>query len=258
MYLEHEIERTYPGFGNPRALAIDFLRAHERFHYQADVQTLLFETVLGRQMYEPVRWAFKGRASHFVEEALANRQAWDWARKADIEEFAFDFMKLQPNAYARFDEDRVELASEWAGVVVDRLHPSKASRNDLAHWVESPPKIYLRRSLCPEYVVFPTDLSKWISTALKLPPVKQIQEAVPVLRLLTGRFANLKAAWEETKRKLLVEALARGLNFKPWPKAGRDCCSVRVDQNFRAHLRHLGAGVWEVFEIGPHTKLGHG
>lgn len=259
-FVEHEILKFYPGYGNPRLLALDFLRSHERFHFYADLQTLLFESVIGRQLYEPIRRALRHRSSLFAEEALANRQVWDWAKKREngMEEFAYGFMKLQPNAYSRFDENRVELAAEWASVVVDGLPPLTGRRHDLAQWVEAVPKAYLRASLCPEYVVLPANLEHWISPALRLPPVRVIQDAAHVVKLLAGRFASYRADWENTKQKLMTDSRAIGLNLKPWPKDGKNCCSVRVDQNFRAHIKHLGSGLWEAYSIGPHTSLGHG
>lgn len=260
VYIESQIAREYPGYGNPRKLALDFLREHERFHYRADLQTLLFEATLGRPLYMPLRRALRGRRSHFVEEALANRQVWDWSKKASagLEEFAFDFMMLQPNAYARFDESRLRLAAEWAGTVVDQMPPGVALRPDLAHWVEASPPGLLRASLCPEYVIYPDRLSSWLDPALVLPPVAEVEDGTEVTKVLDGRFAHLRAQWEQTKIKLRENRLLRGLNFKPWPKDGPGRYSVRVGDNFRAHLQHLGDGRWIAYVLGPHTKLGHG
>jgi hypothetical protein len=260
LFLEKEIEKYYPGYGNSQQLALDFLRKHERFHYLSDIQTILFESTLKRQLYEPIRMAFRGRQSHFVEEALANRQVWDWAKKqaVGIEEFAHDFLNLQPNAYARYSENRLALSAEWAGIVVDQSHPSTAYREDLAHWVEAIPSSLARNSLCPEYVVYPAKLSDWISPAYVLPPVREIRDDDKVTKLLSGRFVQLKDSWESTKNKLLSDSLLFGLNFKPWKKDGRDCCSVRINKNFRAHLRHIGNGSWLAYILGPHKELGHG
>jgi len=260
VYIESQITRDYPGYGNPRKLALGFLREHERFHYRADLQTLLFEATLGRPLYEPLRRALRGRRSHFAEEALANRQVWDWSKKASvgIEEFAFDFMMLQPNAYARFDEHPLQLAAEWAGTVVNQMPPGVALRPDLAHWVEASPRTLLRPSLCPEYVIYPARLSTWLDPALVLPPVTKVEDGEEVAKALEGRFAHLRAQWVATKAKLLENRLLRGLNFKPWPKDGPGRYSVRVDDNFRAHLQHLGEGRWIAYVLGPHTKLGHG
>jgi hypothetical protein len=260
IYIESQIRNFYPGYGNPRKLALNFLRAHERFHYRADLQALMFEATIGHHLYLPLHRALRGMRSHFIEEALANRQVWDWARKGGVglEEFALNFMLLQPNAYARFLEPRLELAAEWAVVLVDQKLPGTASRQDLAHWVEATPIGLLRNSLCPEYVIYPRELSRWISPALILPPVSVVQDGDDVVKLLSGRLAHLNSKWMNTKAKLLENRLLHGLNFKPWPLDGPGSYSVRVDDNFRAHLRHLGAGRWLAYILGPHTKLGHG
>lgn len=260
IHVESQLLQYYPGYGDPKKLAINFLREHERFHYRADLQTLMFEATLGKHLYLPLHKALRGRRSHFVEEALANRQAWDWARKGSVglEEFAHDFMTLQPNAYARFLEQRLDLAAEWAGTVVDLKPPGTSFRNDLAHWVEATPSGLLRASLCPEYVIYPQKLSNWVSPALVLPPVNVVNDGQDVVKLLQGRLAHLQTKWTQTKTKLLENRLLNGLNFKPWPKDGPERYSVRVDDNFRAHLQHLGAGQWLAYVLGPHKKLGHG
>ena len=260
VYVESQIIQTYPGYGDPKKLAINFLREHERFHYRADLQTLMFEATLGKHLYLPLHKALRGRRSHFVEEALANRQVLDWARKRSVglEEFAHDFMSLQPNAYSRFHEPRLDLAAEWAGTVVDLKLPGTAFRSDLAHWIEATPLGLLRASLCPEYVIYPHKLSSWVSPALVLPPVHVVNDGDDVVKLLQGRLTHLQSKWKKTKTKLLENRLLHGLNFKPWPKDGPDKYSIRIDDNFRAHLKHLGAGQWIAYVLGPHKKLGHG
>ena len=259
-HVEYEIAKTYPGYGSPAKFAHDFLREHEHFHFRSDVQTLMFEATLGKHLYVPLRRALRGRSSHFVEEALANRQVLDWSKKGvvGLSDFAFDFMKLQPNAYARFDEPRLQLAAEWAANVVNGNPPGCPGRHDLSHWVEATPPGLMRRSLCPEYVVYPTRLSSWCPPALVLPPVSRIDDGADVVKVLSSRFIHLRAQWDKTKEKLLENRLLRGLNFKPWPKDGRDVYSVRVDDNFRAHLKHQGNGSWNAYVLGPHKALGHG
>jgi hypothetical protein len=106
----------------------------------------MFEATLCRHRYLPLRKALRGRRSNFVEEALANRRVWDWSKKASIglHELAFEFMKLQPGAYARFDEPHLGLAAEWASMTVDLAPPGSVRRPDLAPWVEVPPSGLLR------------------------------------------------------------------------------------------------------------------
>jgi hypothetical protein len=259
-FVANEIEKTYPGYGDPRLLAYEFLREHERFHFKADLQTLMLESVTKSQLHSPIRHAFKGRRSTFVEEALANRQAWDWSKKRGnaIEDFAYDFMKLQPGAYCRFDEPRLSLAAEWSANVLDGNISPRVNRNDFSHWVETLPAGLQRASLCPEYFVRPAVLSDWLPSALVLPPVFTVTDDVEVTKRLSTRYRNLREQWTKTKEKLIASRILRGLNFKPWPNDGMDCYSVRVDDNFRAHLKHLGGGNWIAYILGSHKELGHG
>ena len=135
------ISQSYPGYADPRTLARDFLRAHEHFHFRADIQTLMLEAALGRHLYVPTRQRFRRSRTHFVEEAIANHHAFEWAKshKVGLEEFACDFMLCQPNAYARFLEPILDLAGEWVANVVDAQPPRCQPRADLAPWVTSTP-----------------------------------------------------------------------------------------------------------------------
>ncbi|MBN8504331.1 MAG: hypothetical protein J0L58_07630 [Burkholderiales bacterium] len=259
IYVESLIARFYPGYGRPRKLALNFLREHERFHFRADLQTLMFEATLGRHLWSPTRRLLRGQCSDFVEEALANRQVWDWSKKAGvrIEEFASEFMLLQPGAYARFEEPRLSLAAEWAGVVVDQKPLRAVQRPDLAHWIEATPVSLSKPSLCPEFVIYPSKLHTWLPRALVLPPVEKVEDGSAVSKALAGRLSHLSERWAATKAKLIENRLLHGLNLKPWRKHGRDHYSVRVNENFRAHLQHLGGGRWIAYDLGPHTQLGH-
>lgn len=255
-----QIQQEYPSFRDPRALAREFLRAHEHFHFQADLQTLMFEAVKGQHLYVPARRRFRGRRADFVEEALANRHAYQWASKGanGIREFAHDFMMLQPGAYSRFLEPSRTLSAEWASIVVDGTGPVVSNRNDIAPWVTTVPSDFLRRSLCPEYVIFPTHLSDWIDPSFNLPPVRKVTEAGKLLKALDGKLRHLKDMWSKTKKKLTEDRNRPGLDFKRWPMDGDDAWSVRVNQGVRAHLRNLGEGLWEAYEIGGHKEMGHG
>jgi hypothetical protein len=138
-YLAHGVDRTaeliadyYPAYGDPKRLAYEFLRAHERFHFRFDMYALSAEAQVGKALYEPLKRAFHHHKVYEVEEALANRDAWDWAKQSRIglKEFAFEFMKLQPGAYARFDEERATLSSELAANLLDQDLSSSARRGD--------------------------------------------------------------------------------------------------------------------------------
>lgn len=259
-YLALMIDDYYPTFRDPMALALEFLRRHEHFHYRADVHTLFLEAALKKQLYVPVRKLFAQRAEWFVEEALANRQVWDWAKQPSIgiEDFAHDIMSLQPREYARFAEDRLNLAAEWAGIVVEQLPPGRMQRHDLKHWLETTPKSLTRSSLCPQYVIQPARLASWISPVYRLPPVNSIDDDETVKKACAGRYASYRKKWGNTKKKLLERWDLPSLDFKPWPNDGPNCCSVRIDDKFRGHLRHEGGGHWLAYKLGPHAAMGHG
>jgi hypothetical protein len=259
-FVAGQIGKEHPGYGNPWVLSYEFLRAHEWFHYQADLQTLMFEATTKRHLHAPVRQLFRGQREQFVEEALANRQVWEWAKqgKIGLRDFAFDFMKLQPGAYSRFDENRLHLAGEWGANVVDLNVHTGALRPDLAHWVEASPDGLMRKSLCPEYVVTPQKVGNWWPAALVPPPVSNIIDDDAVTKYLgKSKDQSLTDKWRTTKDRLLTERFANGLNFKPWPKEA-PAWSVKVDRAFRAHLRPEGQGNWRAYKIGPHDAMGHG
>lgn len=257
LHVAGEISVAYPAYKDPRRLAHDFLYAHEHFHFRADLQTLMFEAVTQRHLYIPLRKALRGRRSWFVEEALANREALVWAKQSrvGVGEFAEDFMDLQPNAYARYDEPVAALAGEWLANTLDLQPPGCLPRSDVTQWVPATPKDLMRKSLCPQYVIYPRRLDTWLDPAWVPPPVTRVIDGKYVEKMLSSKYRNLKEKWEQTKKKLVENRLLRGLNFKPW---GESSYSVRVDDNFRAHLKNQGSGVWEAYEIGPHKKLGHG
>lgn len=260
-----ELIRQYdPHHPEPRRTAIEFLRQHEQLHFKFDVYALGLESALSRHLYEPLKRAFRPYAIFQVEEGLANHQAWRWAagnkQGPEIKAFAEDFMSLQPGGYARFREGRDVLASELAANLIDLNLSSGACRDDQALWVANVPVAMSRwQSYCLEYGVAKSVLTRWINPAWKLPAVRMIQDGHAVTKALHGRYAEMRVQWETTKAKLIQEPSLSGLRFKPWDRA-TGAWSVRVDDNFRAHLVPLDRsnGIWEASEFGPHTAMGHG
>ena len=259
--LAWDISRSYPGYGDPRELAHQFLFEHEHYHFQSDIQVLMFEALLKRHLYLPLRRALRNRKSHFIEEALANRRAYEWAKKQSVglREFAYDFMSLQPNAYARFEEPKQVLSGEWLASAVDLMPPYSPPRVDIISWVGTIPKDLLRPALCPEYVIYPQKLSSWIDPAWVPPPVTTITESPKVIKKLQDpKESMLAKKWATTKPRLIEDRFSNGLGFKPWPKEGPNIYSVKLDAGFRAHLENLGSGHWAAIKIGNHKEMGHG
>lgn len=259
--LAWDISRSYPGYGDARELAHQFLFEHEHYHFQSDLQVLMFEALLKMHLYLPLRRALRNRKSHFVEEALANRRAYEWAKKQSVglREFAHDFMSLQPNAYSRFEEPKQVLSGEWLASTLDLMPPYSPPRVDIIPWVGTIPKDLLRSALCPEYVIYPQKLSSWIDPAWVPPPVTTISESPKVIKKLQDPKESLLAKkWATTKPRLIEDRFSNGLGFKPWPKEGPNIYSVKLDAGFRAHLENLGSGHWAAIKIGNHKEMGHG
>lgn len=244
-------------------MAVKFLRTHERLHFKFDVYALGVESILSQHRYEPLKLAFRNRKIFQVEEALANNEAWDWAKKQGplLQQFAEDFMSVQPGAYARFSEDRHELSAELAANLIDLNFVPSARRHDQPLWVANLPTAMNRwQSYCKEYLVSASSvLSRWIDPAWKLPRVTDISDGDEVRKALNGRYATHRGKWKETKEKLLKEPGLPGLRFKPWDKSS-GTWSVRIDDNFRAHLMptDVSMGRWQAIELGPHKAMGHG
>lgn len=105
-----------------------------------------------------------------------------------------------PLGYARFDENRLQLAGEWAANVVDLNTHSGALRPDLAHWVEASPNGLMYKSLCPEYLVTPQEISNWWPAALVPPPVSNIIDDDAVTKYLgKSKDQSLTDKWRTTK-----------------------------------------------------------
>jgi len=255
------IELTYPGYGRPYKWAYELLRAHERFHFKFDLSALAFEAANKKALYDPLKYCFRNCKEFLVEEALANKEAWLWAKQPRIGlgDFAYNFSKLQPGAYGRFDEDWAKLGGELAANLIDLNFSQSARRDDLAYWLGTVPDVLLRKSLCPEYFVRPADLTAWIDPAWRLPAVLSVTESPKVQKLLLSKFKSIKTKWNDTKKKLIKDSAIPGLDFKRWDKK-EGLWSVRVDLNFRAHIRAIKPkeGAWEAVEIGPHKAMGHG
>jgi hypothetical protein len=221
---------------------------------------LSVESNLKRSLYEPLKQKFRGRSIDLIEESLANHEAWNWSKqkRVSINELAYDFMKLQPGAYSRFDEPVFGLKSELAANLIDLNINAGARRDDQARWVGLIPNELLRYSLCPEYFVVPSSLSTWISPLWKMPDIKDVIESPKITDLLKSKYSSLKKQWESTKKKLIQNPGLPGLNFKQWDKE-KGVWSVRINDNFRVHLHPtLQHGIWEAETLGPHTAMGHG
>ena len=266
-FLQSSIQSEYPNCLNAKELAHGFFQAHERYHFKFDLYALSLEAHMKVWLYQPLHRAFRNHQIYLVEEALANRDVLEWAKRdqkknpkpKNFKDFVSSYMKLQPGAYARFDEDEYKLSGELAANLFDLNFAKSARRMDQAYWVSQAPDVLLKKKYCPEYLVLGSRLNHWIKPTWAMPPVTVISETNSFAQKLATQYSNCRDQWENTKIKLKANPALRGLNFKKWTK-DPECWSVRVNDNFRAHLSRLPnrSGGWLAEEFGPHKAMGHG
>lgn len=163
-YLAKKISSYYPGKAKAWCFkrAKEFLFHHEFFHFKFDVYALQVEAQAKIHLYIPLKnfcWE-NNLSSDLAEEALANKNAFEWAKGKKIGDFAEQFMKQQGGAYSRFNEDAELLAAELAGYLFNppnytssTISSKRAPREDQSLWVGMVPEKMSNRILCPEYDV---------------------------------------------------------------------------------------------------------
>jgi len=261
----------FPGAQNLREIALNFLWSHEIFHAKFDVGVLGFEGFSKTHLYLPQKFAFRRSKSYQPEEALANASAWKYAKSIDpnkssskpaqtigipgVLDFFFQFMKNQPGAYARFDENLFDLKSEAAAGIFNGQRSKHARADDLAPWVGLHPSGCCSHSDIPEHLVLGIKYSKLISPARFIPAVKEIRETP---KFLSDVPVGHQSFWEKTKSKLIKSSCLPGLDFKYFEPL--NVWSARVNDNFRAHFSPISIpqGIWEAVSYGNHKKMGHG
>jgi len=268
-HLTNLICLDFPQLSNmARELAINFLWKHEVFHAKFDIGILGIEGAAKKHLYIPQKHAFRGCQTQQPEEALANKNAWDSVRNFEkrrlnsqdlstqgITNFFFDFMKRQPGAYSRFDENEDSLKSETAAGIFEGHRYPRARCPGLAGWIGLAPPFSCTKSSIPQHLVLAVNYSRLISEARFTPRVAIINEANSFHNMLDPSH---KKHWDSTKQKLIDAPHRVSLDFKKWPPKP-PYWSVRINKGFRAHLNPISIkdGVWEAVEYGSHEKMGH-
>ena len=248
-----------------KKMVTGLIREHERFHYKFDLYALAIESLSCKNLYAPLKRAFKGYSHHQVEEALANRSAWYFSksriRRAALQEFAEEFMSVQPGAYARFGDDRKEMYAELSSNLINHDLTMNARRYDPNLWVGTLQYLAPNGFQPPEYIVTPSGINDYLGDYWAMPKMNGIVETPNFLKYFKTHKTD-QERWKTAKLKLLEDPNLPGSHFKRL--AGKkDVWSTRVGgKNLLAHLRspqHTGkAGVWEAFEIADHKGAGHG
>lgn len=89
--------------------------------------------------------------------------------------------------------------------------------------------------------------------------VEFIEEADGFTRSYDKLDRRLQNLWDLRKRDLARSTALKSLDFKQWKTGGTDVYSVRVDGNYRAHLRYdRDRSTCYAERIGNHKAMGHG
>lgn len=259
-------------------LAFHAILNHELFHFATDYTIAQAELAHQEPWYVPAKKAFRaGKPDYCVEEEqMANaymlsafRSMKPALRVRGKQAALRDFVAQQPEGY----RDALHVRPlHWDRLLENLAHRyGSRAKKSAAHsslWNSSlgydwsgqfPIRPRIDWHYCPIHLV--DDSTRlgippgWLSFFSRLSAIEETGEFRKKLEMLAS---PIQRAWERTKQKLGI-AITRGADFKKWDKGGNDLFSVRVNDNFRAHLRRRKeSDDWLAVAIGNHKEMGHG
>ncbi len=109
---------------------------------------------------------------------------------------------------------------------------------------------------CPIFLVDDNEVFESTDSLRFYSKIESITETLSFQKQLNRLPIEIHRAWDRTRSKCSNQ-IVNSLDFKKWPKAGKNVWSVRVNASYRAHLAQDSKG-WEAFAIGTHKQLDHG
>jgi hypothetical protein len=259
-------------------LAFHAVLNHELFHFATDYAIAQMEMDYQEPWLVPAKRAFRlGIPNYCVEEEqLANaymlsafRSMKPALRVKGKQAALRAFVEKQPQGY----RDALGVRSpDWNRLLGNLAHHygshAVKSANHPTLWnprlgydwsARFPIRPRIDWHYCPIHLVNDSERiglpPKWLSFFSRLSAINETKE---FLRKLEKLSPPIQRAWERTKQKLGT-AITAGADFKKWDKVGTDLFSVRVNDNFRAHLqRRRESDDWLAVAIGNHKEMGHG
>lgn len=259
-------------------LAYIAIHNHELFHFAVDYAIAQAELVTQEPWYLPAKRVFRGGVPPYCvdEEKLANaymltafRSAKPAFRVKGKQAALKQFVALQPEGYRDALQVRARDVPGLMKTLAHRygMHTPRSAGNQLL-WDESlgfdwPQQFPIRPRIdaryCPVHLVadgrrlgLPRNVLSYFTHLSLITESDGFQEK---LQRLTK---PVQQAWQRTKHKL-TQAITNGADFKRWEPGGEDIFSVRVNDNFRAHLQRLrDQDAWVAVAIGSHKQMGHG
>jgi hypothetical protein len=253
-------------------VAFHAILGHELFHFETDCMAANWELSNGRAVYWPGREEPWHRE---LEEGLANAYLLRGFRYPEgalrgtvgCYRALSDFFARQPPGYRdgpRYAKSRAGYVSgcrdlsyvlQVGGSNHQEVDPDAL---DTLLFYPDPFRIDWRR--CPILIHDKLGLLQTLGVDVSFfEAIACITESQPFLKALAKLGATYAAKWQRRKADLARSINLNGLGFQRWKPGGSDCYSVRLDGNFRVHLRRNATkDAWIAEQIGDHKSMGHG
>ena len=257
-------------------IAFHAILRHELFHFAADCMAANWELATRAVVYWWAAEEFRANPGYKdLEEALANAYMLRGLRHPSgvlrnsrgSYELLKAFCVLQPPRYrdgpryAKSLQDYAEgcraLSANFAEATPDNIALSVHALDTLMFY-PNPFQIDWRR--CPILVHDRLGILNTLAIGVDLfEAIGEIAEFAAFSKSIARLGPSMTELWERRKADLARSVSLSSLGFQRWKPGGADCYSVRVDGNYRAHLRRDSAnGSWIAEAIGDHKSMGHG
>jgi plasmid maintenance system killer protein len=261
-------------WGRKAELAFHAILRHELFHFEADCMTANWEMVTGVEVYWNARGHRNDAGYIEQEEALANAYMLRGfkhltrllANSAGAYSALRRFCERQPAGYKdgpAYAKTRGVYLGE-CGYLSGIYHEVSKVDWEASHAFDTlmlyPDPVRIDWTRCPIIFTDRHNLQGLLGIHVSFfSTVTAIEETAPFQKALKKLDKKRQRLWATRKEQLAQSTALKSLEFKQWEKAGRDWYSVRVDGNYRVHLRHdRAASMWFAEKIGDHKAMGHG
>ena len=258
-------------------IAFHAILRHELFHFEADCMAANWELSTGRVVYWAAKECRDLPGYKDLEEALANaymlrgfRHPGGALRNSRGSYDALSaFCALQLPGYRegpRYAKSKTQYIS-GCRILSANFEEALKEQDD---WdiprpafdtlILYPDPFRIDWQRCPILVYDRLSLLRSLGIAADLfETIAGIVESRSFLHALSKAGQGMFRLWERRKGDLARSVSLNSLGFERWPPGGLDCYSVRLDGNFRAHLRRVRTdGTWIAESIGDHKSMGHG
>jgi hypothetical protein len=255
-------------------LAFHAILRHEVFHFEADCMMANWELATGVEVY----WNGRGHRNDAgcieQEEALANAYMLRsfkhpthlLANSGGAYRALKSFCERQPAGYSdgpNYARSRRQYIDEcrWLSSM---FHAVSDVNWEVPHAFDTlllyPDPIRIDWTRCPVILLDRRDLLRQLGIRISyFRQILQLEETPSFQKAFNKLDIRIQKHWQRRKSALRSSTQLSSLDFQKWRKAGPDHYSVRVDGNYRAHLRYdRSRSMWFAEAIGDHKTMGHG